>query len=104
MLLDRRGDGLALARHRAFAEADDAFVRVDFDEDVVLVAVRAGIDEEGFQPGDFQAGGAGLVLGFAAEEASGRDRGGGTDGCQAPRRLRKARRGRGLEGSVVSAE
>ena len=77
-----REDLLTLAAVRALAEADDSLVRVDFDEDEVLVVL--GVHEKRLQTGNLEIEGLGLVFAFGAEHARRRDRradAGGGESC-----------------------
>ena len=86
VVLDGGRDDFALVGEGAFAEAGDPLVRVELDEDEVLVV--AGVDEEGAEVGYAEVEGfgvfeglfqgAGLLLG--AEGPGGRAGGGQADG------------------------
>ena len=79
---DGGGDREALAGERAFAEARDALVGVDFDVDVILVVAR--IDQEGLQVGDPEIADVEFFLG-RGQARDGSERGAGPGGGRGER-------------------
>ena len=64
VFFDGDGDGGFLARDGAFAEAGEALVGIDLDEDVVAAVGTSAVDDEGFEVCDLQIERLGLGAGL----------------------------------------